>query len=600
MQVAIFDGLTGLEWLFLIGNSLTTLDADIFVGLAALQNLRLDGNNLTALETELFDPLDESLFYLYLGDNKLTTLDKDIFEGLTALQNLRLEGNNLAALETELFDPLGDSLSQLVLTDNSLTELPADIFAGLTALKGLDLSCNELTALELTRFDPFAASLTFLDITGNSFTVQPTEDGCPGPNSPPSNNTSTSPKPTPTALFPPTPASASSASAVADLFPKFVAPGTDVYTARLAHDVSSMTVTVAARDPKAVIEPRSGGTYLYDNDPGTDGLQIDMLSARAHVGWTVRARNGIDFSYYQIGVYHDHPPATVARLRGLTLSGVPLTGPFDSRTYAYTADTDATTTTVTPELSDPDATFVVKLNDVTDLDGTVSLAMGANLITVEVTAEDRATMLTYRVTVTLARSSLSSLSVADAAGTEGDDVVFTVTLSEAAAAAVTATWTASIEDGDTAGEADLGMTRTGTVSIANGGMTGTFMVPTAEDSTDETDETFTVRLSGVSTNAQLASDPTATGTIIDDDPVGMGGICDRTPRIRDRILTLLKYRHSFKDGCGDVNETHLAKLKSLDLGRNPSTESAFHAQSAERRLRGAGDPREAGPEGDRA
>ena len=38
---------------------------------------------------------------------------------------------------------------------------------------------------------------------------------------------------------------------------------------------------------------------------------------------------------------------------------------------------------------------------------------------------------------------------------------------------------------------------------------------------------------------------------------------------------LLENRHSFKGGCGDVNETHLAQLESLDLGRNPSTESAF-------------------------
>ena len=54
-----------------------------------------------------------------------------------------------------------------------------------------------------------------------------------------------------------------------------------------------------------------------------------------------------------------------------------------------------------------------------------------------------------------------------------------------------------------------------------------------------------------------------------------GGICDRTPRIRDRIVVLLKYRHSYKGDCSGVTGEHLAKLKSLDLGRNPSTESAF-------------------------
>ena len=53
------------------------------------------------------------------------------------------------------------------------------------------------------------------------------------------------------------------------------------------------------------------------------------------------------------------------------------------------------------------------------------------------------------------------------------------------------------------------------------------------------------------------------------------GICSRTPRVRDRILTLLKNRHSFKGACAEVTETELAKLTSLDLRRNPSNESAF-------------------------
>ena len=44
-----------------------------------------------------------------------------------------------------------------------------------------------------------------------------------------------------------------------------------------------------------------------------------------------------------------------------------------------------------------------------------------------------------------------------------------------------------------------------------------FTVSVATDTTAERDETFTVTLSGVSTNAQLAADPTAEGTINDDD-----------------------------------------------------------------------------------
>ena len=44
-----------------------------------------------------------------------------------------------------------------------------------------------------------------------------------------------------------------------------------------------------------------------------------------------------------------------------------------------------------------------------------------------------------------------------------------------------------------------------------------FTVPVTDDTTDEEDETFTVTLSNVSSNAQLAADPTAEGTIVDDD-----------------------------------------------------------------------------------
>ena len=110
-----------------------------------------------------------------------------------------------------------------------------------------------------------------------------------------------------------------------------------------------------------------------------------------------------------------------------------------------------------------------------------------------------------------------TLSVADAAGIEGGDVTFTATLSATTTAVVTATWTASIGTSDTAVAADLGTTKTGTVTVTAGQQSGTFDVPTAADTTNEADETFTVTLSSVSTNATLAADPTATGTIDNDD-----------------------------------------------------------------------------------
>ena len=96
-------------------------------------------------------------------------------------------------------------------------------------------------------------------------------------------------------------------------------------------------------------------------------------------------------------------------------------------------------------------------------------------------------------------------------------MTFPVTLSEAVTDDVTATWTASFgSNEEDAAAADLEST-TGTLTIGGGDTAGTFMVSAAQDTTDEHDETFTVTLSGVSSNAQLATDPTATGTITDDD-----------------------------------------------------------------------------------
>ena len=104
------------------------------------------------------------------------------------------------------------------------------------------------------------------------------------------------------------------------------------------------------------------------------------------------------------------PPATDATLSGLTLSGVTLAPAFDPATTGYTADVGngVTETTVTPTANDDGATYVVKLGGVADAGGTVSLAVGSNVITVEVTAEDGSTTRSYTATVTRAGPPLTA------------------------------------------------------------------------------------------------------------------------------------------------------------------------------------------------
>ena len=108
---------------------------------------------------------------------------------------------------------------------------------------------------------------------------------------------------------------------------------------------------------------------------------------------------------------------------------------------------------------------------------------------------------------------LPGLSVWDAAASGGSDMAFTVTLSEAAAEEVTATWTASIEFGNTAVAADLGSPTTGMVTFAPNATTARFVLRFPQ-SDHLGDRTFRVTLSGVSANAQLVSNWIATGTII--------------------------------------------------------------------------------------
>ena len=100
-------------------------------------------------------------------------------------------------------------------------------------------------------------------------------------------------------------------------------------------------------------------------------------------------------------------PSTDATLSGLTLSGVDF-GTFASGTTSYTASVanSVSQTTVTPTASDSGADYVIKLDGVEDADGVVSLSVGSNVITVEVTAEDDETTQTYTVTVTRAENAL--------------------------------------------------------------------------------------------------------------------------------------------------------------------------------------------------
>ena len=181
------------------------------------------------------------------------------------------------------------------------------------------------------------------------------------------------------------------------------------YTAQIAHSVSQTTVAATVNHSGASYVIKIGGVTVSDGTvPLSVGINIITIEVTAEDGVTVT---------YTVTVTRAQPPSTDATLRGLTLSGIGF-GTFSSATTSYAAQVayNVTQSTVSLTVNDSGATYVVKLGGVTDADGAVSLAVGENVITVEVTAEDLSTIKTYTVTVTRAAppstdASLSALTL---------------------------------------------------------------------------------------------------------------------------------------------------------------------------------------------
>ena len=189
------------------------------------------------------------------------------------------------------------------------------------------------------------------------------------------------------------------------------ASGTTSYTASVANRVSQTTVTPTVN--------HSGASYVVRLDGIEDADGVVSLSVGSNVITVEVTAEDDTTQTYTVTVTRAAPLSSDATLSALTLSGIDF-GTFDSTTTSYTAQVanSVSETTVTPTVNDSGASYVVKLGGVMDVDGVVSLSVGSNVITVEVTAEDGETSRTYTVVVTGSQQSLKSLYDAN-----NDDVI---------------------------------------------------------------------------------------------------------------------------------------------------------------------------------
>ena len=288
------------------------------------------------------------------------------------------------------------------------------------------------------------------------------------------------------------------------------ASGTTSYTAQVANSVTETTVTPTVND--------SGATYVIKLGGVTDADGVVSLSVGSNViTIEVTAEDDTTTRTYTVTVTRLvslQQKSTDATLSALTLSGINF-GAFSSATTSYTASVanSVSQTTVTPTVNDSGATYVIKLGGVTDADGVVSLSVGSNVITIEVTAEDDTTTRTYTVTVTRLVSLQQKSTDATLSG---------LTLSEiniGTFASGTTSYTASVANGVTETTVTPTVNDSGaTYVIKLGGVTDADSVVslsvgsnvitikvTAED--DETTQTYTVavtRAEPPSTDATLS------------------------------------------------------------------------------------------------
>ena len=128
-----------------------------------------------------------------------------------------------------------------------------------------------------------------------------------------------------------------------------------------------------------------------------------------------------------------------------------------------------------------------------------------------------------------------------------------------------------IAGGDTATAADFASPTMATLTFVPGDAQETFTVPITDDSADEPNETFTVRLSAPNVASNLQSPPTAQVQIVDDEatPGALTPLVNvpqqSLKQVRNRKE--IRYRYSCNRAC---DESTSFRLKSLELGSNAS------------------------------
>ena len=540
----VFSGLTALRTLDLTSNSLSSLPAGVFSGLRSLQNLYLPDNGLSLLPDGVFSGLT-ALEWLYLHDNDLSLLPAGVFFGLTSLRTLDLGANpSLRPLPGDVFSEL-TKLRELHLSNTGLEMLPAEIFSGLTELRQLYLSGNRLTELPAGVFSGLS-QLYELHLGSNSANPMPLAVTVEkvGTDQVRAKVLAGAPF---TVDIPVTVANGALVGGAASLG---VAAGsvesTSVTVTRTAGTTAAVTADVDLTTPPSL--PERHGGYVFAR--ASSGLPAEILPAVPTItdvanmepAFTSSTTFGPAENQTTVGTVQASDSDT-----GDNITGYAITGGADQGFFSIGATSGALTFDAAPDYENPQDQDAGNTYEVT-----VQATSGTG---------DRELTETQAITVTVRDDDTEAPGAPDAPS-----------VTAVSATSLSVTWSAPDNAGPEITDYDYRY-RTSSpqgawVEVADTTITGlSATIGSLQENTS-----YDVQVRATNDEGTGAWSASGSGTTVGP---SSGGICDRTPRVRDRILVLLKYRHSYKGDCSGVKAEHLAKLTSLDLRRNPSTESAF-------------------------
>ncbi|MBI1194477.1 MAG: hypothetical protein GC138_01340 [Gammaproteobacteria bacterium] len=284
--------------------------------------------------------------------------------------------------------------------------------------------------------------------------------------------------------------------------------GTIAYAATVDPALSSIQVTPTATSSVATMTVN--GTPAMSGTASTIGLSVGDNA----IAIVVTAQDGVTTQTYNLTVTR---PSTDATLSNLVLSSGTLSPTFSATQTSYSASVASGVGSIQVTATTTSNAATMKVNGVSTASGAasaaISLNVGTNLITVDITAQDGATTKSYTISISRPSADATLTALTLSAGTLTFDSLTTVYATQVSSSLASITVTATANSGAATMTVNGAPTPSGTATSINlvTGDNPISIVVTAQDGV--TTKTYTVTVVRPSTDATLSGLTVSTGAL---------------------------------------------------------------------------------------